>query len=42
MSVEQFKDILDERYPDAPDNILDLLVEKNAISIKDNQVTILK
>lgn len=42
MSIKEFMDMLQERYPDAPDNLLDLLVKEKAIEIEGNQVTILK
>lgn len=38
--IKQFMDILQDRYKDAPDNIIDLLTSKNVIRIEGNQVTI--
>ena len=38
--IEQFIKIIRDRYPDAPENILDLLVEKGAIQLDGTQVTI--
>ena len=35
-------DILKERYEDAPENIVDLLLNHNAIRIEGNSVTINK
>ena len=38
--VKQFIDILRNRYPDAPENIIDILVEKGVIFLDGSQVTI--
>ena len=40
--IKQFMDILKERYEDAPENIVDLLLNHNAIRIEGNSVTINK
>lgn len=40
--VKQFMDILNDRYPDAPDNIIDLLIERGAIRMDGSQVTVNK
>lgn len=40
--VKQFMDILNSRYPDAPENIIDLLIEAGAIRMDGSQVTINK
>lgn len=42
MSVKEFTDLLNERYNDAPDNLIDNLIEKGVIKIQGNQVDILK
>ena len=42
MGIKQFMSILESRYPDAPDNILDILTKEGAIIISGNQVTISK
>lgn len=42
MGVKEFTKILEERYDDAPDNIIDLLIEKGVIKIQGNQVDIIK
>ena len=38
--VKQFIDILRDRYPDAPENIIDILVEKGVIFLDGSQVTV--
>ncbi len=38
--IKQFMDILRERYPDAPDNIIDLLTSRDVIRIEGSQVTV--
>ena len=38
--VKQFIDILRDRYPDAPENIIDILVDKGVIFLDGSQVTI--
>lgn len=38
--IKQFVDILRNRYPDAPENIIDILVEKGVIFLDGSQVTI--
>ena len=38
--IEQFIKIIRDRYPDAPENIIDLLVENGAIRLDGTQVTI--
>ena len=40
--IKQFMDILNNRYPDAPENIIDDLVSRGAITINGNQITINK
>lgn len=40
--IKQFMDILRDRYSDAPENIIDLLVSHGAIRIDGNQITINK
>ena len=40
--IKQFMDILNERYDDAPDNIIELLTANGAIRIDGNQITINK
>lgn len=40
--LEQFIKILRNRYPDAPDNIIDILINKGVISVDGGQVTIHK
>ena len=42
MGIKQFLAILENRYPDAPDNLLDILTENGVIRIEGNQVTISK
>lgn len=42
MSIKQFLNILSDRYPDAPENLLDLLIAHKAIDIEGNKVTIHK
>jgi ribosomal protein S27AE len=38
--IKQFIDILRNRYPDAPENIIDLLVDKGVIFLDGSQVTV--
>lgn len=38
--IKQFVDILRNRYPDAPENIIDILVEKGVIFLDGSQVTV--
>lgn len=38
--IKQFMDILHERYPDAPEDIIDTLTSKGVIEINDNQVRV--
>lgn len=42
MSVKDFTKLLDERYDDAPENIIDILIQKGVIKIQGNQVDIYK
>ena len=42
LELKQFMKILEERYDDAPDNIIDLLLSHDAIRIEGNSVTINK
>ena len=42
LDLKQFIKILEDRYPDAPDNIIDLLLKKRVIGINGNSVTINK
>lgn len=42
MGVKEFTKLLDERYDDAPENIIDILINKGVIKIQGNQVDILK
>lgn len=42
MSIKQFMSILDNRYPDAPNNLLDLLTGSGVIKIEGSKVTISK
>lgn len=42
MGVKEFTKLLDERYDDAPENIIDILIQKGVIKIQGNQVDILK
>ena len=41
LGIKEFMNLLDERYEDAPENIIDLLVSKGIIKIQGNQVEIL-
>lgn len=40
--ITQFVKILNERYPDAPENIIDLLTSRNVIRLEGSQVTVNK
>lgn len=40
--IKQFMDILNNRYPDAPEDIIDLLIKAGAIRIDGSQVTVNK
>lgn len=42
MGVKEFTKLLEERYDDAPNNIIDLLINKGVIKIQGNQVDIMK
>ena len=42
MSVKEFTKLLDERYDDAPENIIDILIKEGVIKIQGNQVDIYK
>lgn len=42
MGIKEFTKILEERYDDAPENIIDILIEKGVIKIQGNQVDIMK
>lgn len=42
MGIKEFTKILEERYNDAPDNIIDILIDKGVIKIQGNQVDIMK
>ena len=42
MGIKEFTKLLDERYDDAPENIIDILIQKGVIKIQGNQVDILK
>ena len=42
MGVKEFVDILDERYPDAPKDLVDYLISKGVVTIYGNQVKIIK
>lgn len=42
MSVKEFTKLLDERYPDAPEGIIDHLISTGVINIQGNQVSIFK
>ena len=42
MEIREFTKLLDERYDDAPENIIDILIQKGVIKIQGNQVDILK
>ena len=38
--IKQFIDILRDRYPDAPENIIDILVDKDVIFLDGSQITV--
>lgn len=42
MGIKEFTKILEERYDDAPDNIIDILIDRGVIKIQGNQVDIMK
>lgn len=42
MGIKEFTKLLEDRYDDAPENIIDLLIEKGVIKIQGNQVDIMK
>lgn len=42
MGIKQFMDILRNRYPDAPENIIDILVDNGVIILNGNQIIINK
>ena len=42
MGIKEFIKILEERYDDAPDNIIDILIDRGVIKIQGNQVDIMK
>lgn len=42
MGIKEFTKLLDERYDDAPENIIDILIQRGVIKIQGNQVDILK
>ena len=42
MGIKEFTKLLEDRYDDAPENIIDILIEKGVIKIQGNQVDIMK
>ena len=42
MGIKQFMDILRNRYPDAPEDIIDQLISRDVIFLDGSQVTIKK
>ena len=42
MGIKDFMKVLDERYSDAPEGIIDHLISTGVINIQGNQVSIFK
>ena len=42
MGIKEFTKLLDERYPDAPEGIINYLIDKGVVTIQGNQVSIFK